>query len=214
MTTPPEGDVLIHCGDFCGRSDPGQVEDFAMWMADQPHAHKIVIAGNHDGLLEHGLRGRYVQFSVESMEAMFSDRGLVYLKDSGIEIDGVKFWGSPWTPAFFDWSFMYERGPEATAQWEKIPDNTDVLITHGPPKGILDECPPYPRPREGMPTHYVHVGCGALWRALTRVQPKVHLFGHIHEGSGVTAKDGIQFVNASICTGDYRPVNPARVVDL
>jgi Icc-related predicted phosphoesterase len=101
-----------------------------------------------------------------------------------------------------DWAFNLPRGPRLAAEWAKIPDTTDVLITHGPPMGILDH------------VWGEHVGCADLLARIAAVKPKVHAFGHIHEGSGVLVQDGTTYVNASICDGEYRPVNPIRVVDL
>jgi len=97
-----------------------------------------------------------------------------YLENSGVEIDGVKFWGSPWQPEFFNWAFNLPRGRRLAEIWALIPDDTEVLITHTPPYGILD------RVDSGE-----HVGCEDLRRALQRVKPKVHVFGHIHEDRGV-----------------------------
>lgn len=209
MVTVPPGDVLIHCGDFCGRDLVMQVEDVAEWMAQHPHPHKIVIAGNHDVMFERAPH----EFAAPHS---FTKRGILYLCDSGTVIEGVKFWGSPWQPEFCDWAFNLPRGEALAEKWALIPDDIDVLITHGPPKNILDGCPPHPPSgHRGMPRETFHAGCKDLRAAIfDRVRPKVHLFGHIHEGSGEHTEDGIRFVNASICTGDYRPVNPARVVDL
>ena len=116
-----------------------------------------------------------------------------YLDDSGCEIEGIRFWGSPITPEFCNWAFMREPR-DIGRHWDAIPDDTDVLITHGPPHGILDQCPD-------------SVGCEQLLEAVKRVGPKVHAFGHIHEGHGILEKDGTTFVNASIMDGRYRPVN-------
>ena len=155
----PDGDVLIHCGDVCGRSDERSVRKFANWMDSQPHEHKISIAGNHDKFM--------------SSKWFIATH---YLQDSGVEIDGVYFYGSPWTPTFFDWYWMKDRGNDIAERWELIPHKTDVLITHGPAAdtGQLS--------RAGRG---VDVGCEDLENAIMRVKPKLHCFGHIHEGYGI-----------------------------
>ncbi|WP_308873929.1 metallophosphoesterase family protein [Thiothrix subterranea] len=118
------GDVLIHCGDFTGRGTLDDTLNFAEFMAAQPFTHKIVIAGNHDWCFEDKRR--------KIAEHILKEYGLIYLNDSGIEIDGVKFWGSPIQPEFCDWAFNRERGEAIRQHWDKIPADTDVLITHGP----------------------------------------------------------------------------------
>ncbi len=174
----PEGDVLIHAGDGCKRGTVDEAREWAEFLRRQPHRHKIVIAGNHDRCFEHDLG-----------EARPLMHGLDYLQDSGCERAGVRFWGSPWQPWFFDWSFNLQRGPALAAKWALIPDATDVLVTHGPPMGVLD------RNLHGDP-----VGCEELRLAIRRVRPRVHVFGHIHEGYGTAVVDRTLFVNASTCT--------------
>jgi len=182
----PDGDVLIHAGDFCGRGDTFEAFTFAQWFLGQPHRHKVVVAGNHDVCLEKDSSlGR----------KLF---GGAYLFESGVEIEGLKFWGAPWQPEFYDWAFNLPRGPRLREKWAKIPVGVDVLITHGPPHGVLD--------RVGDRL----TGCEELKKALVRVKPKLHIFGHIHEGYG---REGGS-VNASICTAAYRPTNSPIVEDL
>jgi predicted phosphodiesterase len=192
----PDGDVFVHCGDFTMLGAADTVAEFGRWIASLPHAHKIVIAGNHDRSFEEDPRVAHVALDAPG-------NGIVYLEDSGVELDGVRFWGSPWQPWFFDWAFNLQRGPEIAAKWALIPDDTDVLITHGPPMGILDYVP-----------RGEHVGCADLLARIADVRPKVHAFGHIHEGAGVLERDGTTFINASICDVKYRPVNPCRILDL
>ena len=112
-------------------------------------------------------------------------------------------WGSPWQPWFYDWAFNLQRGPEIRAKWDRIPAGVDVLVTHGPPAGILD------RVVDGR-----SVGCADLLDAVRRVRPLLHVFGHIHEAYGEVERDGTRFVNASTCTVRYAPVNAPVVVDL
>lgn len=188
----PSGDVLIHAGDatFQGRYE--EIAAFAHWFLGLPHEHKIFVPGNHDWAF---------QLAPENAVAFLP--GVHVLNDSGLEIDGVKFWGSPWQPEFMGWAFNLPRGAELKAKWDLIPDDTDVLITHGPPQGIAD-----------FVARGERVGCEELREALVRVQPRLHVFGHIHGGYGRYDMGGTTFVNASVCDEGYRPLNAPIVVRL
>jgi predicted phosphohydrolase len=190
----PDGDVLIHAGDMSLRGESREIRYFGDWFAAQPHRHKIVIAGNHDFL-----------FADEPDQARALLRGCAYLEDSAICIDGVTFYGSPYTPRFFDWAFNQDRGPASAARWEKIPAATDILITHGPPFGVLD------RTVAGE-----FAGCQDLLTAIRRVRPRLHVFGHIHEGAGIyEATDiGTTFVNASVLGHRHTVSHAPRVFDV
>ena len=187
----PDGDLLLHAGDATKRGTLDQIRDFDRWLGTLPHPHKVVIAGNHDFGFETDPTAR----------ALITNA--TYLQDEGIEIAGVSVWGSPWQPRFFDWAFNLDRGPDLAAVWAKIPDRTDVLLTHGPPRGILD------RTFRGE-----DVGCDDLLEAAQRVKPKLHVFGHIHEAYGRLDRDGTTFVNASTCTLRYEATQAPIVVDL
>jgi predicted phosphohydrolase len=201
----PDGDVLIHCGDHTFRGNRSQVENAIRWIGHQPHKYKVIIAGNHDFLLQEkpALVKRFIKRYYP---------GITYLQDSGVEIDGVKFYGSPWQPWFHDWAFNFAPGQEGRLQargvWANIPDDTQVLITHGPPYGVLDAT------LQGD-----NVGCPDLAFRVAQVRPKLHVFGHIHESYGsceVEWPDGrtTRYVNAATCTRRYRPTNPAVEIDL
>lgn len=194
----PDGDVLIHAGDCLGAGTLEELDDLNDWLGSLPHRHKILIAGNHDWCFQNdpvAARARVTQ--------------AVYLQDEGITLDQVRFWGSPWTPVFFDWAFNLDRGAPLAERWAQIPDPTDVLITHGPPAGILDGV------NAGLTgTHTEHVGCADLMTAVERLQPPIHIFGHIHEGYGQHDWHGTLFVNASTCRANYKPLNPPIVLDL
>lgn len=189
----PAGDVLIIAGDICGYGSHDEIKAFDDFLSSLPHPHKVLIAGNHD----------WPFARVRNGEAQTLVKHAIYLEDSGVDIDGIKFWGSPWQPFFCNWAFNLPRGPELAKVWAKIPDNIDVLITHGPPYGILDEI--YNGER---------VGCQDLSDALERVKPRVHVFGHIHEGYGVLEQNGTVYVNASLCNEYYQRVNEPIVIDL
>lgn len=204
----PDGDVLIHCGDFLGGplyNQGLQLLDFNSWLDELPFEHKILIAGNHDHLL--GLPDH-----AEEWRQQLTD--CIYLQDEGVEINGVSFWGSPWTPDFFPehWVFNQTRGSEATRKrWAMIPSATNVLITHGPPHGILDVCRDIHNPSK-----LTSVGCAALRSRVRELkQLKLHAFGHIHEGRGAHEEGGVRFVNAASLDGRYALCKqPYTVVDL
>ncbi|MEX0604462.1 MAG: metallophosphatase domain-containing protein [Marinobacter sp.] len=191
----PEGDLLIHAGDCLGSGTLTELEELNEWLGTLPHRHKILIAGNHDWV-----------FQTDPKEARERVTHATYLEDSGITVEGLKFWGSPWTPIFFDWAFNRPRGEAMAERWSLIPANTDVLITHGPPAGILDRVP--------TGTDIANVGCADLLEAVEKLQPKLHFFGHIHEDHGQQEWNDTLFVNASTCRGDFKPLNPAIVIDI
>lgn len=189
----PDGDVLIHAGDITGRGSIHDLEEFLDWFGGMPHKHKIVIAGNHDWCYENFLREEAINKT---------NQVATYLEDSSITIDGVKFYGSPWQPEFCNWAFNVPRGKQLAEIWAKIENDTNVLITHGPPYKILDLC-------SGG-----HVGCEDLLAAAQKLPNlKYHIFGHIHEGYGSMKFLDVTYINASNCTGNYRPTNQPIVVD-
>ena len=188
----PDGDVLVHAGDFCTSGKEAQARAFARWLERQPHAHKVVVAGNHDRCLE---------LDLSLGQQLF--QGATYLLDREATIAGLRFYGSPWQPEFMSWAFNLPRGPRLREVWSHIPAGVDVLVTHGPPSGILD------RTFAGL-----FVGCEDLRAAVDRARPRLHLFGHIHEGAGTHTEGPTLFVNASICTEAYDPSNPILVVDV
>jgi Icc-related predicted phosphoesterase len=188
----PEGDILLHAGDLSKRGRVTEISAFNDWLGELPHPHKIIIAGNHDFL-----------FEKEPVIAKSLITNAIYLEDSGVEIKGLKFWGSPVSPWFFDWAFNRERGEDIRKHWEMIPSDTDVLITHGPPLGILDQT-----------IYGKSVGCEELLDIVQKIQPKIHLFGHIHEAYGTHKAGETLFVNASLMNVEYRPVNSPIVVEI
>jgi len=188
----PGGDVLIHAGDFTFAGGLKPTMDFLDWFESRPFKHKIFVCGNHDFFFE---QGRKV--------SLLEGRGFHYLMNSGVRLEErITLWGSPFTPEFMNWAFM-ERREKIGSIWEQIPGDLDVLITHGPPFGILD------RTLSGM-----NVGCKALLETVKFRKPRIHLFGHIHEGYGRIEKNGTVFVNASLCDPGYRLSNKPVIVDL
>jgi predicted phosphohydrolase len=189
--TVPDGDLLLHAGDSTGMGTPEEVEAFGAFLDRLPHREKIVIAGNHDFL-----------FQREPRRARELIGDVTYLQDSDVEVDGLRVWGSPWQPWFGDWAFTLPRGIALAERWERVPEGVDVLLTHGPPAGVLDTT----SLGDG-------VGCLDLERELRRIRPRLHLFGHIHESYGTRWSDGRLSVNACNCDARYRPVNPPVVID-
>lgn len=190
----PGGDILIHAGDICAwGDDPKEYTDFNAWLGTLPHKHKILIFGNHDVL---GERNNGLARSLIT--------NATYLEDSGIKIEGLNFWGSPFTPEFCNWAFNVPRG-ELHKHWDLIPRNTDVLITHGPAYGILDTVSP-----KGP-----YLGDKELLAAVKRIKPQLHVSGHIHGGYGIDIQHSpTLFVNASVVNEAYKVVNRPLVVNL
>ena len=193
INSMPEGDILIHSGDATNRGGIDEIAAFNEWLGALPYKHKIFVAGNHDWLFE-----RSPKFAPTMMTNAH------YLLDNFVIVEGLKIYGSPWQPRFFDWAFNVDRGEKIAQKWQMIPDDIDVLITHGPPYGILDE----------VPYRHEHVGCEELLPVVKRIKPRAHIFGHIHAGYGMIEQHGIKFVNASICNEAYQPVNAPIVFDL
>lgn len=201
----PDGDVLIHAGDGTSQGTWREVAQWLNWMAAQPHRRKIVVAGNHDFLFE----------TEPEVARLFVPDSIDYLQDSGTRFRGVNFWGSPWQPAFNDWAFNLPRGPQLGEKWKLIPNDTDVLITHSPPFGILDRVLSPPLGEAALATNVdVPLGCEDLLFRVHAIRPRVHVFGHIHDSYGTQVLAKTIFVNACICDEDYKPTRKPIVIDL
>jgi len=167
------GTVLIHAGDVTEYGTEDEVSDFLHWFSRQPFTYKIFIAGNHDLFLE---------TCAPAKRKRMIPSDIIYLQNSGIEIVGLKIWGSPVTPYFLGMAFNARQGAEIEKAWNKIPADTDILITHGPPKGILDN----------------GVGSEELLTRINKIRPAIHCFGHAHGQNGIETINGTAFINASI----------------
>ena len=189
----PDGDLLIHTGDISKRGRREEIVSFLEWFDQQPFPYKVFIAGNHDFYLEE---------ANEKQIASLMPSGISYLNDSGIEIDGCRIWGSPVQPWFHDWAFNRQRGDEIDRHWQLVPEGVDLLLTHGPPWGVLD------RTFRGM-----HVGCERLLDRIINIRPGFVVFGHIHEAYGQLKKNNIHFINASVVNLRYQVVNPPVVFE-
>jgi len=181
-----EGDILIHCGDVSNVGKTHEIKDFLDWFSNTPFTHKIFIAGNHDFGFEH----------VDYIAPDYIEKGVHYLFDNSVEIDGIKFYGSPWQPEFYNWAFNLKRGEQLAKVWAKIPTDTDVLITHGPAYRMLD--------------HTISgqmVGCEDLFNRILEVRPKIHCCGHIHWAYGQKSFNGTEFINAAVLNERYEHEN-------
>lgn len=180
------GDVLVHAGDCTSVGKAHEIKNFLDWFSNTEFTHKVFIAGNHDFGFEYH----------SDIAQEYKDKGVHYLFDSEVIIDGVKFYGSPWQPEFYDWAFNLPRGEKLAEKWAKIPGNTDVLITHGPAAGMLD--------------HTIggqQVGCQDLFQRIMEIQPKIHVCGHIHWAYGQKNFNGVEFLNASVLNERYEHEN-------
>jgi calcineurin-like phosphoesterase family protein len=212
----PDGDVLVHSGDHTFEGTYREVHAALKWIDSLPHAHKVIIAGNHDFYFDerfptgHLFRHWVIDRKGTVAELLAEFPSITYLQDSSTTIDGVKFYGAPWQPAFYQWAFNFPEndfGVEARMTWAKIPDDTDVLLTHGPPRGILDLVTQHGDDR---------AGCVELRKRIDELSNlKLHVFGHLHSGYGqAKVLGGPTFVNACINTIEYQPTNAPIVVEL
>lgn len=191
----PPGDILIHAGDAMIEGTELEARAFFNWFGAFPHRHKVYVAGNHDVIFEKD----------PNLARSLVPAGITYLEDSEVTIDGLRIYGSPWTPEFMNWAFNLRRGAPIRKMWDLIPTGLDVLVTHGPPKYVLDQV--VGRPDE-------HLGCLDLRNAIHKKQPRVHVFGHIHTGHGILDLLKTKCMNVAICDESYTPVFPATVIEL
>lgn len=203
--TVPDGDILIHSGDISFTGTFVEMSKGMRWLGKFSHKFKIFVCGNHDWLGE---------TDPLLMKELANENGITYLDDSGAEIMGFKVWGSPVQPEFNSWAFNRKRGAEIAKHWAKIPENTQILISHGPPMGILDEVD-----RgivNGIDMGREHVGCEELKKRIDQLKDlRLHCFGHLHDSNGIyTDPSGKIFVNAAICTEEYKPIQSPRVITL
>ena len=183
----PEADVVVHSGDFCMVGEEREALDFINWFCDLPYRHKIFICGNHDACL-YGA-------NIDGL-----DSNVHYLRNSGVEIEGLKFYGVP----MFTEDCISNRQVRNYAQ---IPDDTDVLITHSPAYGILDL-------DDSVDSEFIHYGAEEILERVMKIHPRAHLFGHIHRQHGVMEKDGIIFSNGAVMNEDYSKLNIPNIIEI
>lgn len=192
------GDLLIVAGDLTARDTPKQWEDYLRWQSNLPYRKIVFIAGNHDN-------------HIRNLDC--SDEKVTYLCDSGIVYEGLKIWGSPWTLKFlgmnpYCMAFACDTEAQLYDKWTLIPNDVDILITHSPPYGILDQ----------VEKTHAHVGSTTLRDIFGRIKPRLWVVGHIHEGYGecdnkISSGHECHFVNASYVNELYEPVNkPVRLI--
>lgn len=187
----PACDVLIHCGDFCSfhRADLQTLEDVDAWFAELPARNIVGVGGNHDFLLQSG-------------EFRFAHAQL--LQDRLVEVAGLGIYGSPLCPDLSGFAY-YASPDELVERWKQIPSGIDVLVTHTPPFGVLDF------PTSGK----MNLGCPYLREELKRIQPRLHVFGHIHASHGMLRTSETQFINAAIVGGpDFEVRHAATSMEL
>lgn len=204
LTKPklPEGDILIHCGDLTYDGKVEQITRSLEWLGAQDFEEILLTPGNHDWMF---------QWNEEKAREICNANNITLLIDQLVDIDGIKFYGSPWQPEFYGWAYNCGRTLEESAiknipfikdKWDLIPQGIDVLFTHGPARGILDYVP-----------RGENVGCAELMDAIMRIKPKIHACGHIHYSYGEKMFNGVHFINASVCDERYKCVNkPIQVL--
>lgn len=201
----PRVDLVIHTGDATNWHDQfrnhHEFVNFFHWFIGLDIKHKVYVPGNHDAFINKNER---------QCKILFEGHNIHLLINEGVEIEGIKIWGSPITPTFGDWHYMCSRD-KIIKYWNEIPENLDVLATHGPPKGILDLSISRQHKLE-------YCGDNALFNAVMKVKPKIHSFGHIHNSNGclnqgVRIFNDINFINASCCTdGDMYNVSSNGII--
>ncbi len=192
----PDGDMVIHCGDATGIGTIPEVAKFLTWYGRLPHRHKIFVAGNHDWLF---------QTDQCLAKQMCLDCGVTYLEDRGTIIEGLHIYGTPWQPQFCDWAFNLDE-LDLEDRFMHIPGGLDILVTHCPPRGILDE--------SNFDFKARHIGPQELLDVVLKQKPRVHAFGHNHGGYGQKQVGETLFINAAVCNPGYAPVNRPICVEL
>lgn len=190
----PDGDILIHAGDFTEDGTIQELKAFSKWLKKLPHKHKIICAGNHEFCIEK---------DSEQCRNILQE-SCIYLQGESIRIENTRFYGHPWTPRFCSMAFNVDRGSKEILELcRNIPINTDVLISHGPPDTILDQT-----------YSQKFVGCQAMLHRVANLNLKAHIFGHIHASYGTQTIGNTQFVNAAICISPHLPLNDPIIIDI
>jgi Icc-related predicted phosphoesterase len=201
----PEGDILVHAGDMTSYGTSGELERFIDWVEHEAFYQQVVmVAGNHDRA--------FTRDNQRARKIVSKSIKIMYLEDSSCEIENgggsTRFYGSPWTFNNLykdnEWAFGQRSEPGLHDKWKMMPTGIDILVTHSPPKNILDKT--YSEENVGSP--------GLLGEVIGRIKPKVHVFGHVHEAYGTVQMDGITFVNASLCNTENELVNEPIAIDV
>ena len=198
----PYVDIIVHSGDCTRYGEFAETDLFMNWFTKQNAKHKVLVAGNHDFVLQQMDRRNWL---------LANNYGVTYLEDSFINIDGLGIYGSPWSPVYGMWAFMKQRNDELDQVWCKVPTDrsVDLLVTHTPRYGRLDI---------SVRGNY-NVGCEMLANRINDIHPKVHVFGHIHECGGMIKEEtevpleGMISLNASLLNIRYVLANPIWIWD-
>ena len=198
----PYVDIIVHSGDCTRYGEFEETDLFMNWFSKQNSKHKVLVAGNHDFVLQQMDRRNWL---------LANNYGVTYLEDSFINIDGIGIYGSPWSPVFGMWAFMKNRNAELDEVWQKVPTDgsVDLLVTHTPRYGRFDV---------SVRGNY-NVGCEMLANRINDIHPKVHVFGHIHECGGMIKEEtevpleGMISLNASLLNIRYVLANPIWIWD-
>jgi Icc-related predicted phosphoesterase len=202
----PEADVLVHAGDLTmgGRLQELVKLNNHLGAIKKKYRHVLIVPGNHDLLFQER----------ESFARSFITNATVLI-DEEIVIDGIKFFFSPWQTWFLNWAYNFPENDRETcevaaAKYAQIPDDVNVLVSHGPPYMMLDKVDHYnPKNIRGL-----HVGCPALAKRVDQIKPLLHVFGHIHASYGKVVTNDTTFINACICNEEYKPVNKPWVIEI
>lgn len=195
----PECDILISCGDYSFRGEQHMVRDFHKWLNKQEAGYIISVQGNHEMWVEQN-------FSLAKEIAEKECPGVFFIDEGLVEIEDLKIWCSAVTPWFFNWAWNRYPGNDIQRHWDKISLNTEILVTHGPPYGILDLVP------DGR-----HAGCSQLLAKIKELKDlRLHAFGHLHMNNlgKEMIVDNVTFVNAAICNEKYEPIQPFYIINL
>jgi Icc-related predicted phosphoesterase len=195
QVTIKETDILFHTGDMTSRGRLPEVKAFLHWFSKQPAEHKILIAGNHDWL--------FAKDPNTAKLLLEEYPNITYLQDQTVIINNLRIYGSPWQPRFYDWAFNADNS-QLYELWDKIPGNTEILLTHGPPHKFLD-----------LTYDRRNVGCEILkMNVIKRVKPMIHAFGHIHEARLKLKFGDTTFVNSCCLDEDYIYKNEPIVMEI
>jgi len=208
--TIPECDILLHAGDYSGRGHEDEIKRFYTWLNKQPAKHKVSIQGNHELGWE-----KDPAKATKIAKTACPDVHLLY--DQSVTLEGIKIWGTPVTPWFHDWAYNRARNeheaamyniPLISEHYKNIPKDTNIILTHGPAYGILDELTYVDGTPKGQ-----FVGCVDLLNKIKEIKPDIHVCGHIHCGHGQKSQDGTTFYNVSVCDEMYYPSNPVTIIE-
>lgn len=189
----PKCDMIIHSGDFDAVTFSSFM-NFINWYSCLDVKYKILVAGNHD---------LFCEKNRNFTRQICKENAIIYLESESVNIEGINIYGTPITPKFYNWAFMRERGEEIEREWSKIPNNTDILITHGPPYKILD-----------LTDNNEHAGCYLLYLKILDIKPKYNLFGHIHRSYGIYKDEHTTYINSALLDDRYRLVRQPHLFEI